>query len=172
MTENSNVFHASRGVLHLETLDAGKEVRMRFRAGEIELLEERRKMGILEIVDEKNLGIGFLKQAILVGAAAYMNAKKKKGDKPFSSGMVNKWIDDCEDNGIEFEELLQAVVECVVGGMPGGKKYLVAIEEEKAAKKQETKDLNLGNDQAALPEKEKTTKRAATAADVLEMTKG
>lgn len=88
--------------------------------------------GILSMLNEESLGLSFLKHALAVGAAHMFVGKKGKAKRSFNEGVVNSWIDHCEDNGVPFEDLLQAVVKAVVGGMPGGQKYLDAMEQQQA----------------------------------------
>lgn len=126
------IYFARRGVVHLAGLDDGNEVILRFRAHEIALLEGRRKMGVLSMLNEHSLGISFLADALLVGAAhQFVTARGKSGKRgALNEARVSRWIDRCEENGIPFEDLLQAVVKAVVGGLPGGDKYLEAMEVE------------------------------------------
>lgn len=125
----SRVFFQNRGIVVLEGLDDGADVRLRFRAHEIALLEDRLGVGIMSMLNEKQLGVKFLMNAMIVGAA-HMFAGKKKQKKALTESLVSRWIDRCEDNGIAFEELLEAVVKAVVGGLPGGAKYLEAMNQE------------------------------------------
>lgn len=121
------IWFTGRGIVHIAGLDNGNEVVLRFRAHEIDQLESRMGRGILSLLNEESLGIGFLKRALMVGAAHMYVGKKGKPRRSFTEETVERWIDRCEDNGVPFDELLTAVVKAVVGGMPGGQKYLDAM---------------------------------------------
>ena len=123
------IWHSARGTVHIGGLDDGEEIVCRFRTHEIATLEERRGKGILSMLNEESLGLGFLRDALLVGSAHMFIGKKGKQKKTLTEDRVNRWIDRCEDNGVEFQELLQSVVKAVVSGMPGGDKYVEMMEE-------------------------------------------
>ena len=130
------IIHTRRGVCQIAGLDDGEEVTLRFRTHELDLLEQRRGCSVLSMLDEKGLGIGFLKDALIVGSAHMFKGSKKRGS--LTETRVSSWIDNSEEKaGIEFDDLLGAVVRCVVGGLPNGKKMLSAMDEEQERAKQE-----------------------------------
>lgn len=139
-----NIWHSSRGVVHIGGLDDGEEVVCRFRTHEISELEDRRGKGIMSMLNGESLGIGFLRDALLVGSAHMFIGKKGKQKKSLTTDRVNRWIDKCEDNGILFEDLLECVMKCVVGGMPGGDKYIQMMDE--AAEEEDNDDPNEAGD--------------------------
>jgi hypothetical protein len=117
----SNIEFSERGVVNLNL--GGVDRRLRFRTHEISLLEQRMGKGIMSLLSEDNVGLTFLKNAIIVGVAHEFIGKRGR-KKALTEQEVAKWIDASEDNGIPFEELLETVVKAVVSGLPGGQKYL------------------------------------------------
>jgi len=137
---DETIWHSGRGVVHIGGLDDGEEIVCRFRTHEISELEDRRGKGIMSMLNGESMGIGFLRDALLIGSAHMFIGKKGKQKKSLTTDRVNKWIDRCEDNGIPFEELLEGVMKCVVGGMPGGDKYIQLMDD--AAEEEENDDPN------------------------------
>lgn len=129
-SDEDAIWFSARGTVHFRGLDDGREVVCRFRAHEIALLEGRRDKGVLSMLNEESLGISFLRDALLVGSAHQFIGAKGKKKRALNEGVVSRWIDRCEENGIPFEDLLQGVVRSVVGGLPGGDKYLEAMDQE------------------------------------------
>jgi len=121
------IWESKRGTVHFRGLDDGDEVVLRFRSHEIAMLEAKRGKGIMSLLNEESLGIGFLRDALLVGSAHMFIGRNKR---KLSDSVVSSWIDRCEDNGVPFEDLLQNVVRAVVGGLPGGDKYLGAMDDD------------------------------------------
>jgi len=121
---NAKVWFSARGTVHLPL--GGEDRVLRFRTHEIALLEGRMGKGILSLLNEESLGISFLQSAILVGVAHQFIASKGGKKRQLTEAMVNSWMDNCdgEEGRVSFEELTEAVVKAVVGGMPGGQKYL------------------------------------------------
>ena len=86
---------------------------LRFRTAEIAALEERFGCGITKILNEDQMGLRFLVEAILVGVAHEFVGKKGK-EARLSTAKVSRWVDDSDD----FTELLQAVVGAIGDGLP------------------------------------------------------
>lgn len=124
------IWFSTRGTVHLAGLDDGAEVKLRFRTSELAALEKRRGSGVLSMLNEEGLGISFLRDALAVGSAHMFISKKGKSKRKLTEGLLNRWIDRCEENGITFEDLLTAVTRAVVGGLPGGEKYLAMMDED------------------------------------------
>ena len=83
------------------------------------------------MLNEGNLSITLLRDAILVGVSHAYAGKKGRKTEPLTEKMVNGWIDDVEEvDGITFDELMEAVVRCIVGGMPGGQRYLEKMDDD------------------------------------------
>ena len=123
--KSDRIYFSSRGVVNLPL--GGQDRQLRFRTHEINLLEAKRKMGILSMLDDKQLGLSFLTDAIAVGVAhEYIG---KKGNR-LTERVVTKWIDNCEDvDNIPFEDLLQTIVKAVVGGLPNGAAMVKAMDD-------------------------------------------
>ena len=116
----SEITFSERGVVELNL--GGSIHRLRYRAHEISLLEGRMGKGIMALLGEENLGLTFLKNAIIVGIAHEYTSKKNR--KSLTEKMVMGWIDATEDNGVPFDTLLEMVAKAVVSGLPGGQKYM------------------------------------------------
>lgn len=122
-------FHfAQRGVLHIRL--GGEERVLRFRAQEIDLLEQRTGMGVMQLLDGKMLGLRLLKEALIVGLRhEYASRRGGKRKKALTESEVLRWIDSSEDvDGLEFEELFEAVTKAIVGGLPNGARLLAEMD--------------------------------------------
>jgi len=130
---------AQRGVLHIQL--GGQERVLRFRAQEIDLLEQRTGMGVMQLLDGKMLGLRLLKEAIIVGQRhEYANQRGGKKVKALTENEVLRWIDRSEDeDGIEFEDLFEAVTKAIVGGLPNGARLIRDMDAAEAAKKADAK---------------------------------
>lgn len=100
-----------RGIVKLRL--GGQTRTLRFRTAEIAALEERFGCGITKILNEEQMGLRFLQEALLVGVAHEFAGKKGK-EARLSTAKVCRWIDDSGD----FTELLQAVVGAISDGLP------------------------------------------------------
>ena len=100
-----------RGIVKLRL--GGQTRTLRFRTAEIAALEERFGCGITKILNEDQMGLRFLQEALLVGVAHEFAGKKGK-EARLSTAKVCRWIDDSDD----FMELLQAVVGAIGDGLP------------------------------------------------------
>lgn len=114
-------FTDERGFVELPL--GGKLRTLRFRTHELCMLEKRMGKGILSVLNEDGVGFEFLRDAIIVGVMHEFIGKRGKMKEALTEQKVCKWIDGCEEvDGINFEDLLTAVMVAVVGGLPGGKK--------------------------------------------------
>ena len=100
-----------RGIVQLRL--GGQTRTLRFRTAEIAALEGRFGYGITKILNEDQMGLRFLQEALLVGVAHEFAGKKGK-EARLSTAKVCRWIDDSGD----FTELLQAVVGAISDGLP------------------------------------------------------
>ena len=91
----------------------GQTRTLRFRTAEIAALEGRFGCGITKILNEEQMGLRFLMEALMVGVAHEFSGKKGKEAK-LSTAKVARWIDDSGD----FTELLQVVIESIIDGLP------------------------------------------------------
>ncbi len=120
---NSKVTITGRGTFEMRL--GGKTRTFRYRAHELKLLENRSrknggKSGIFSILDEGNLGLTFLSDAIIVGVAHEFIGKRGRQKEVLTEELVEKWIDNsAEVDDLTFDELLGAIVTGVVAGMPG-----------------------------------------------------
>ena len=121
----------------------GKLRSLRFRTHELTKLESRMGgKGIFSILDEGNLGMTFLRDAIIVGVAHEFIGKKGKQREVLTEDLVERWIDESEErDGITFEDLLGAIVTGVVQGLPGAKMASKSDEKEDEDRPNEKADL-------------------------------
>lgn len=114
----SKVKHGPRGYFEMSL--GGKPRTFRYRAHELAMLEKRTGKGIISLLDEGNLGISFLRDAIIVGVAHEFIGRRGKQREVLTEELVCKWIDESEEvDGITFEELLEIILTGVVSGVPG-----------------------------------------------------
>lgn len=120
------IYHSRPGTVSLPL--GGADRTLRFRTSELAELEVRRGgLGIMKQLDEDHIGLSWLRDAIKVGVSHEFHGK---GKKDLTDKAVERWIDNCEEDGIEFQDLLTAVMKAVVGGLPGGARYVALMDEE------------------------------------------
>lgn len=117
---NRPLYFARRGVLHVRGLNDGSEVVLRFRAQAIAQLEALQGRSIEVILKEasESESVRFLRDALIVGAAPFFAQRKEA----LTQAMVLEWIDNLEDNDLDYSQVYQAVVVAVAGGKPNGAK--------------------------------------------------
>jgi hypothetical protein len=127
---HDKITFSGRGVCHLPL--GGQEHTLRFRAHEIDLLETRMGYGVMEMLKPENMGIRLLKQILIVGVShEYVSKKRGQKKKGLTEQEVARWIDgSMEKDGIEFEDLMEAAMRCVIGGLPNGQQMLDMMDED------------------------------------------
>lgn len=125
---SDRIYFSQRGIVNLPL--GGQDRQLRFRTHEISELEERMGKGIMSLLNEDQLGLKFLKNAIIVGVAHEFIGKRGKQKQTLTDKLVSRWMDDCDgvDGRLTFEELTETVLKAVVGGMPGGDRYIEDME--------------------------------------------
>jgi len=123
---HDKITFSNRGVCHLPL--GGVDHTLRFRSHEIDILETRMGMGVMEMLKPERMGIKLLKQIIIVGVAhEYVRKKTDRGDKKkgLTEQEVGRWIDgSLVKDGIQFEDLMEACMRAVIGGLPNGQQML------------------------------------------------
>lgn len=134
----SKIFESAPGTVDLPL--GGVDRRLKFRTHELAELEVRRGVGIMSQLSGQNLGLSWLRDAIAVGVAHEFRDRKGKQKERLTERLVSKWIDECESDGIEFDDLMMAVMRAVVGGLPNGKAMLASMDEDEDDGKDEGGD--------------------------------
>ncbi len=136
----SEITVTGRGMVELPL--GGKIRTLRFRTHELCLLEKQIGKGLLSALNEESLGFTFLRDAIIAGVAHEFISRKGKVKESLTEELVCKWIDGCEeDDNIKFEELMNAVMMAVMGGLPGGAAIVADMQSQ-----------DQGNDQSPAPD--------------------
>lgn len=157
---HDKIYFSSRGVVHLPL--GGQEHTLRFRSHEIDQLEQKLGMGVMSILQSENIGIRSLKQAIIVGVSHEYVGKKGQSRKTLTEQEVGRWIDNSyERDGIEFEDLQEAVMRAIIGGLPNGAKLISQMDKEDDAN-DEGSPAPLGSDSHPAEDKPEEKKKVAS----------
>ena len=114
-------------------LQIGGELRtLRFKATALEYLEEELGKSVFSIIsNQDSLGMKFCRVALTAGVMHEFIGKKGKRKGILTEDLVRKWIEECDEkDGLEFGDLLGALVEGIVRGMPGGSKMLEEVTDD------------------------------------------